>query len=201
MSELKCHIIDDDDAVRDALGFLLSTADIAYESYASAAAFLDVAGQARGCVITDVRMPEMDGLQLVKRLKEVGIGLSVIVMTGHGDVALAVEAMKAGVDDFFEKPFDDDEILGAVRRAMAHSDQDQARKTEKAQVTARIATLSGRERDVLLGLLAGKANKVIAHDLDISPRTIEIYRSNLMTKMHAESISALVRMVMRADPS
>jgi two-component system response regulator FixJ len=199
VSELKCHIIDDDDAVRDALGFLLSTADIAYESYASAAAFLDVAKHARGCVVTDVRMPEMDGLQLVKRLKEVGVGLPVIVMTGHGDVPLAVEAMKAGVIDFFEKPFDDDQILGAVRRAMAHSGQDQAREAEKAEIAARIATLSGREHDVLLGLLAGKANKVIAHDLDISPRTIEIYRSNLMTKMHANSISELVRMAMRAD--
>ncbi len=199
MSELKAHIIDDDDAARDALGFLLSTADVAFESYASAGAFLSVAKDARGCVITDVRMPEIDGLQLVKRLKDIGVTLPVIVMTGHGDVPLAVEAMKAGVIDFFEKPFDDEAILEAVRRAMAHSGEGEARETEKAEISARMATLSGREREVLGGLLAGKANKVIAHDLDISPRTVEIYRANLMTKMHANSLSELVRMAMRAD--
>lgn len=199
MSDLKAHIIDDDDAVRDALGFLLSTADIPYESYASAMAFLDVAGSARGCVVTDVRMPGMDGLQLVRRLKDLGVTLPVIVMTGHGDVPLAVEAMKAGVIDFFEKPFDDEQILEAVRRAMDHSGQRVAREHEKAETAARIARLSGREREVLDGLLAGKANKVIAHDLDISPRTVEVYRANLMTKMSANSLSELVRMALRAD--
>lgn len=201
MTEPKCHIIDDDDAARDALGFLLSTADVAFDSYASAGDFLKVAKDARGCVLTDVRMAEMDGLQLVKHLKAIGVGLPVIVMTGHGDVPLAVEAMKAGVVDFFEKPFDDAQLLTAVHRAMAHSGQDAARETERAEITARIATLSGREREVLGGLLEGKANKVIAHDLDISPRTVEIYRANLMTKMHANSLSELVRMAMRADPS
>jgi two-component system, LuxR family, response regulator FixJ len=199
VSDLKAHIIDDDEAARDALGFLLSTADVLFESYASAAAFLNVARDARGCVITDVRMPEMDGLQLVKRLKELGVALPVIVMTGHGDVPLAVEAMKAGVIDFFEKPFDDEQILQAVGRAMAQSGVGEAREMEKAEIAGRIATLSGREHEVLLGLLAGKANKVIAHDLDISPRTVEIYRANLMTKMHANSLSELVRMAMRAD--
>lgn len=200
MSELKAHIIDDDEAARDALGFLLSTADVPFESYASASSFLGVARDARGCVITDVRMPQMDGLQLVKRLKEIGVTLPVIVMTGHGDVPLAVEAMKAGVIDFFEKPFDDEQILVAVRRAMARSGEGEAREIERAEIAARIATLSGREHEVLLGLLAGKANKVIAHDLDISPRTVEIYRANLMTKMRANSLSELVRMAMRADP-
>ncbi len=199
MSELKAHIIDDDDAARDALGFLLSTADVAFESYASALAFLDAARTAKGCVVTDIRMPDMDGLQLVKRLKEIGVTLPVIVMTGHGDVPLAVEAMKAGVIDFFEKPFDDEALLGAVRRAMAESGQGEARETEKAEIAARIATLSGREREVLDGLIAGKANKVIAYDLEISPRTVEIYRANLMTKMHANSLSELVRMAMRVD--
>jgi two-component system response regulator FixJ len=199
VNELKAHIIDDDAAARDALGFLLSTADVAFDSYASASAFLAVAREARGCVVTDVRMPGMDGLQLVQRLKSMGIALPVIVMTGHGDVPLAVEAMKAGVIDFFEKPFDDEEILRAVRRAMAESGEEEARGAERAQIVARIATLSGREREVLEGLLAGKANKVIAHDLDISPRTVEIYRANLMTKMQANSLSELVRMAMRAD--
>ena len=199
MSDLKAHIIDDDEAVRDALGFLLSTADVPYESYASAVAFLDVARSARGCVVTDVRMPGMDGLQLVRRLKEMGANLPVIVMTGHGDVPLAVEAMKEGVVDFFEKPFDDEQILEAVRRAMADSGKGEARETEKAEIASRMASLSGREREVLDGLLAGKANKVIAHDLAISPRTVEIYRANLMTKMRANSLSELVRMALRTD--
>ena len=198
MSDLKAHIIDDDEAVRDALGFLLSTADVAHESYATAAEFLEIASSARGCVVTDVRMPGMDGLQLVRHLKDMGTTLPVIVMTGHGDVPLAVEAMKAGVVDFFEKPFDDEQIIEAVRRAMTQSGQGEARETEKAEIAARIASLSGREREVLDGLLAGKANKVIAHDLAISPRTVEIYRANLMTKMRANSLSELVRMAMRA---
>lgn len=198
MSELKAHIIDDDDAVRDALGFLLSTADIAYESYAIASAFIEIARDARGCVVTDVRMPEMDGLQLVRRLKDIGVTLPVIVMTGHGDVPLAVEAMKAGVVDFFEKPFDDDLILAAVRRALSQSGEGEAREIEKVEFAARIASLSGREREVLDGLLAGKANKVIAYDLAISPRTVEIYRANVMTKMRANSLSELVRTALRA---
>lgn len=198
MSDLKAHIIDDDDAARDALGFLLESADVPYASFDSAMAFLEIARTAKGCVVTDIRMPEMDGLELVRRLKELGVALPVIVMTGHGDVPLAVEAMKAGVVDFFEKPFDDEQMLTAIHRAMAESGEDEAREVEKAEIGARIASLSGREHDVLLGLLAGKANKVIAHDLDISPRTVEIYRANLMTKMHATSLSELVRMAMRA---
>jgi two-component system response regulator FixJ len=199
VSDLKAHIIDDDDAVRDALGFLLSTSDVPYASYASAAAFLEIAAQSHGCVITDVRMPGMDGLQLVRRLKELGVSLPVIVMTGHGDVPLAVEAMRAGVVDFFEKPFDDELILEAVRRAMAVSGQGEAREVEKAEIAGRIASLSGRERQVMDGLVAGKANKVIAHDLAISPRTVEIYRANLMTKMRANSLSDLVRMALRGE--
>jgi two-component system, LuxR family, response regulator FixJ len=198
MSDPKAHIIDDDDAVRDALGFLLSTADVPYESYASPEAFLEVCHPAKGCVITDIRMPGMTGLQLVRRLQEMGVTLPVIVMTGHGDVPLAVEAMKAGVVDFFEKPFDDEQILEAVRGAMALSGQGEARETERAAIIERIASLSGREREVLDGLLAGKANKVIAHDLDISPRTVEIYRANLMTKMQAKSLSELVRIALHA---
>jgi two-component system response regulator FixJ len=198
VSELKAHIIDDDDAARDALGFLLSTADVPCESYATAGEFLEAARTARGCVVTDVRMPGMDGLQLVRRLRDMGVTLPVIVMTGHGDVPLAVEAMKAGVIDFFEKPFDDEQILDAVRKAMAQSGQDETRNIETGEIAARIASLSGREREVFDGLLAGKANKVIAHDLDISPRTVEIYRANLMTKMHAKSLSELVRMALRA---
>ena len=201
MGEAKAHVIDDDDAVRDSLTFFLSTADIPVESYSGGAAFLDVAREARGCVVTDLRMPGMDGLELVRRLKAMGVGLPVILMTGHGDIPLAVEAMKAGVADFIEKPFDDERMLAAIRSALAQGDEGEARKLQRAELQARLDSLSGREREVLDGLVAGKANKVIALDLDISPRTVEIYRANLMTKMRANSLSELVRMAMRADPA
>ncbi len=195
---LKAHIIDDDEASLEALGFLLDIEGVPFDAYPSAAAFLAVARDAHGCVVTDVRMPDMDGLQLVRRLKVLGVTLPVIVMTGHADVPLAVEAMKAGVIDFFEKPFDDTRILAAIRGALAHSGEGEAREAERARVAERIATLSGREREVLQGLLSGKANKVIALELDISPRTVEIYRANVMTKMYANSLSELVRMALRA---
>jgi two-component system response regulator FixJ len=198
MPEPKAHIIDDDAAARDALAFLLSAADVGAAIYASASEFLAVAKEARGCVITDVRMPEMDGLELLGRLAQIGVTLPVIVMTGHADVPLAVEAMKAGVTDFIEKPFDDELMLSAIRRALATGGQGEARVAERVEIAERIETLSGRERDVLIGLVGGKANKVIAHDLDISPRTVEIYRANLMTKMQARSLSELVRMALLA---
>jgi two-component system response regulator FixJ len=192
------HVIDDDAAARESLAFLLSTADIAVETYASAAAFLAVADAAMGVVVTDVRMPEMDGLQLVRRLKEKGVALPVIVMTGHGDVPLAVEAMKEGVIDFIEKPFDDEIMLSAIRAALSRRGDAAARADERADFLRRIDSLSPRERQVLDGLVAGKANKVIAYDLDISPRTVEIYRAHVMTKMQAQSLSELVRMALVA---
>jgi two-component system response regulator FixJ len=198
MSELKAHVIDDDDDARESLAFLLSTADVLTETYSSAKAFLAVAEKARGVVVTDVRMPEMDGLELVRRLNELGVTLPVIVMTGHGDVPLAVEAMKAGVVDFLEKPFDDEAMLGAIRAAMDRQGRSQAREDERKAFLQRFESLSSRERQVLGGLIAGKANKVIAHDLDISPRTVEIYRAHVMTKMKAQSLSELVRMALVA---
>jgi two-component system response regulator FixJ len=190
------HVIDDDDDARESLAFLLSTADVPTQTYASARAFLKVAGDAKGVVVTDVRMPEMDGLELVRALGDMGVTLPVIVMTGHGDVPLAVEAMKAGVSDFIEKPFDDELMLGAIRKALEVSGVSQARDAEKAELQRRIDSLSTRERQVLSGLVAGKANKVIAYDLDISPRTVEIYRAHVMTKMQAQSLSELVRMAL-----
>jgi two-component system response regulator FixJ len=196
MSEAKAHVIDDDDDARESLAFLLSTADVAVETYPSARAFLAVAAQAAGVVVTDVRMPEMDGLELVRRLGALGIDLPVIVMTGHGDVPLAVEAMKAGVLDFIEKPYDDEIMLGAIRAALARRGEDDARQGERAEFVRRIESLSPRERQVLDGLVTGKANKVIAYDLDISPRTVEIYRAHVMTKMQAQSLSELVRMAL-----
>lgn len=193
------HIIDDDEAVRESLGFLLDTAGFDVRSYESAPSFLKQLPAAEpGCVITDVRMPDMTGLELVKRLSDLGASLPVIVITGHGDVPLAVEAMKAGVVDFIEKPFDDQTILAALNAALTRHADGGERDAERAAMTQRLAGLSSRERQVLIGLVAGQANKVIAQELGISPRTVEVYRANVMTKMQAASLSELVRMALQA---
>ncbi|MEJ0065089.1 MAG: response regulator FixJ [Caulobacteraceae bacterium] len=198
MSEAIAHVIDDDADARDSLAFLLSTADVVVETYPSAQAFLDVAGGASGVVVTDIRMPQMDGLELIRRLNSSGVSLPVIVMTGHADVPLAVEAMKAGVLDFIEKPYDDETMIGAVRAALSSIGERAARDSERAELVRCFELLSQRERQVMEGLVAGKANKVIAYDLDISPRTVEIYRAHVMTKTRARSLSELVRMAMVA---
>jgi two-component system response regulator FixJ len=191
------HVIDDDIGVRQSLAFLLSTAGLAVRVHESAVAFLAALPDAQGgCIVTDVRMPGMDGLELQRRLRENKIGLPVIVMTGHGDVALAVEAMKAGAVDFIEKPFDDEILLRAIRSALARHAQAAENEARRADIRGRLDHLSERERAVLDGLVAGKPNKVIAYDLGISPRTVEVYRANVMTKMQAESLSELVRMVL-----
>jgi len=193
------HVIDDDDAARDSLAFLFRTADVDVRTYASAIEFLAAApALTGGCVVTDVRMPQMDGLELLRRLRALDLGLPVIVMTGHGDIPLAVEAMKAGAADFFEKPFSDDAMLAAVNRALGHRQQERAREAERDAVKEKLVNLSARERQVLEGLVAGKANKAIAFDLGISARTVEIYRANVMTKMDAASLSELVRMALSA---
>jgi two-component system response regulator FixJ len=192
------HVIDDDEAVRDSLSFLLESADFSVKAYDSAVAFLEsVPDVAPGCVITDVRMPEMSGLELVRRLKELGVNLPVIVITGHGDVPLAVEAMKAGVVDFIEKPFNDEAILAALKIALSGEAEADGQDAERMALAQRVAGLSTRERQVLGGLVAGQANKVIANQLGISPRTVEVYRANVMTKMQAQSLSELVRMALR----
>ena len=198
MSAAQVHIIDDDAAVRDALIFLLSTEDIVARGYDGAAPFLAIAGDASGCVVTDVRMPGMDGLELTRRLKASAVDLPIIVITGHADVPLAVEAMKAGVADFIEKPFDDETILDAVRRALAHGARADAYTAERAASAHRLSVLSPRETQVMQGLVDGKANKVIAHDLAISPRTVEIYRAHVMTKTGVKSLSELVRLALTA---
>ena len=193
------HVIDDDEAMRESLSFLLGAVGIEVQTYESAEAFLKVAPTAKaGCVITDVRMPGLSGIELLRRLRELKLGIPVVVITGHGDVPLAVEAMKIGAADFLEKPFDDEALLASVRSALDQVDQDQRRQSERGDIEARLAILSNRERDVLRGLVAGLANKQIAYDLGISPRTIEIYRANLMTKMQAGSLSDLVRMALIA---
>jgi two-component system response regulator FixJ len=191
------HVIDDDKAIRQSLAFLLQAAKLEVKTYASAMAFLDaLPDAAASCVITDIRMPGMSGVDLLRRLNELKIGVPVIVITGHGDVALAVEAMKAGAVDFLEKPFDDDVLLASVQSALKRQDGETKRHTERLEIEGRLAGLSNRERDVLGGLVAGRANKQIAFDLGISPRTVEIYRANLMNKMKAGSLSDLVRMAL-----
>jgi two-component system, LuxR family, response regulator FixJ len=191
------HIIDDDDALRESLAFLLGTARIDVATHASAAAFMEaIPGANLSCVITDVRMPGMSGIELLKRLREMKIEVPVIVITGHGDVPLAVEAMKVGAIDFLEKPFDDEVLLASVKAAIERQGGEIKRNAERAEIEGKLAALSNRERDVLGGLVAGRANKQIAFDLGISPRTVEIYRANLMNKMQAGSLSDLVRMAL-----
>ena len=198
MSEPRVHLIDDDADARDSLSFLLETADVATATYESARAFLDVAGDASGCIITDIRMPEIDGLALLARLNDMGVRLPVIVITGHADVPLAVQAMKLGAIDFIEKPFSETLILAAVARAMENAGPVSRRGPQGVVYGERFAALTAREREVLEGLVAGKSNKTIARDLAISPRTVEIYRANVMTKTRADSLSELVRMAMMA---
>jgi two-component system, LuxR family, response regulator FixJ len=194
------HIIDDDDDARESLAFLLEAADVEVHAYESAVAFLKALPLVTsGCVITDVRMPDIDGMELMRRLHESGSALPVIVMTGHGDVPLAVEAMKLGAIDFLEKPFDDETLLTAVRMALSRKRGDSEQEMRKAEVKERLASLSPREQQVLDGLIAGHPNKTIAFDLGISARTVEVYRANLMTKMQARSLSELVRMALLAD--
>jgi two-component system, LuxR family, response regulator FixJ len=191
------HVIDDDEAARQSLEFLLRTAGVTARTYDSATAFLnELPTIEAGCVITDVRMPGISGIDLLRRLGELQVNLPVIVITGHGDVPLAVEAMKSGAVDFFEKPYEDELLLGSVRSALDRSQQNASRDSKRAEVEARLATLTNREREVLQGLVAGKPNKIIAFDLAISPRTVEIYRANVMTKMVAASLSELVRMAL-----
>jgi two-component system response regulator FixJ len=191
-------IIDDDPAMRDSLAFLLDVNGFKARAHATAAAFLEhIRTSAPDCVVSDIRMPGMSGLDLVRKLKADGVPCPVVAITGHGDIALAVEAMKAGAADFIEKPFDDDALLSAVRSAMA-AKPSAGSDAGRDGAMARLADLSPRERDVLQGLVSGKINKVIAHDLGISPRTVEVYRANLMAKTGARSMSELMRLALAA---
>jgi two-component system, LuxR family, response regulator FixJ len=193
------HVIDDDEALRESLLFLLNAAKFQVRSYESAEAFLDAMGHAEpGCVITDVRMPGITGLELIRRLKTNHAAFPVIVISGHADVPLAVEAMKLGAVEFLEKPFEEGALISAVLGALNRYAQDSKRDLERTTIEERIAALSQRQHQLLLGLVAGHPNKTIAFDLGISPRTVEIYRANVMTKMQAKSLSDLVRMALVA---
>ncbi|ERF82315.1 response regulator [Bradyrhizobium viridifuturi] len=192
-------VIDDDPAMRDSLAFLLDVNGFSVTTHETAADFLDHFGRSNvDCVVSDIRMPGMTGLDLVRKLKADAVACPVILMTGHGDVALAVEAMKAGAIDFIEKPFEDEVLLHAIRDALDSQPAKPADDTAKRQAETRLADLTPRERDVLRGLLAGKINKVIAHDLGISPRTVEVYRANLMAKTSVRSMSELMRIAIAA---
>ncbi|MFT3728117.1 MAG: response regulator FixJ [Terricaulis sp.] len=191
------HIVDDDEAVRDSLSFTLQASDIDVATYPSALDFLTHVGElGQGLIITDVRMPGMNGLELVARLKEQHVTLPIIVLTGHADVAMAVEAMKAGVVDFIEKPFDDNALLNAVENARRRLEGDAGRQAERDDIDSRVTQLTAREHDVFEAIVAGESNKSAAQKLGISPRTVEIYRANVMEKMRARTLSDLVRMAL-----
>lgn len=192
------HVIDDDAAMRESLAFLLDSAGFQAKTYNSADHFLSTGALSEGgCIVTDVRMPGMNGVELARHLRQQGADLPIVMITGHGDVPLAVESMKAGVADFLEKPFDDEALLRAIRGAMSARPSQPAPAADP-HAAETFAGLSPRERDVLQGMVAGKANKVIAYDLGISPRTVEVYRANVMSKTGAGSLAELVRLALAA---
>jgi two-component system, LuxR family, response regulator FixJ len=193
------YVIDDDSALRDSFSFLLVSSGFSVQSFDSAEAFLAAAPQlTEGCILTDVRMPGLDGIELLHRLRESGNAIPLIVMTGHGDVSLAVKAMKLGATDFLEKPFGGDALIKVVRSAFLTKSRGAATDSLGAELISRLASLSQRESQVLKGLVNGKTNKEIAREFDLSPRTVEVYRAKLMTKMQAGSISELVRFAIKA---
>jgi len=193
------YVIDDDEAMRDSLNFLLDSFGFVATLFETAQPFLDALPTlAFGCVVSDVRMPGIDGIELLKRLKALRSTFPIVVMTGHGDVPLAVEAMKLGAMDFLEKPFEDERLIAMIESALRLAEPAAKSDAVAQDIAARIASLSPRERQVMDGLVAGLSNKLIAREYDISPRTIEVYRANVMTKMQAGSLSELVRLAMRA---
>jgi two-component system response regulator FixJ len=198
MHEPVVHVVDDDEDAREALAFMLAAGDFQVRTYASALVFLDALPSAEpGYVISDIRMPDMTGLEMAQRLKTLGSGFPIIIITGHGDIPMAVEAMRVGVVDFLEKPFSEERVFAALDRAA----KAQASESESpdAEVRARVNLLSDRERQVLNRVVSGQPNKIIARELGISPRTVEIYRAKLMTKMQADSLASLVRMALAVE--
>jgi len=198
-AETRIYVVDDDEAVRDSLAFQLEAAGFTVATFPSALDFLKEAeALPPGCVISDVRMPEMDGIELQNRLTELELNFPVVIVTGHGDIALAVRAMKAGAVDFIEKPFTAEAILESIRIAQSRFVEQQASEAASETARQRIALLTPRERDVFEELVRGKQNKVIAYDLDISPRTVEVHRARVLEKMQARSLSELVRAALAA---
>lgn len=193
------YVVDDDDAVRDSLSLLLEARGHRVRGFGLAQEFLDVAAELpEGCLIVDIRMPEMDGLELQQRLNDQSLGFPLIIITGHGDVPLAVRAMKAGALDFIEKPFSSQAILDSVEVALSRVAASEEPNPAAQAATAKLEVLSSRELEVLQGLLAGLPNKSIAYDLAISPRTVEVHRARVMDKMGARSLSELIRIALAA---
>ncbi len=201
MSDKSCtiHLVDDDEAIRRSASFMLRTSGYLVKTYASGVELLKLAKDLTpGCILMDVRMPEMDGLEVQQALKERGVLLPVIVMTGHGDVGLAVQAMKAGAVDFIEKPFEKTVLIGAIEEGFARIEQAGQRQASADEAAVRLEVLTPREKDVLQGLVRGHPNKTIAYDLGISPRTVEIHRANLMSKLGVVSLSEALRIAFTA---
>jgi len=193
------HFVDDEEALRRSVAFLLRTSGYPITTWESGAAFLKGVRHAEpGCVLLDIRMPDMDGLQVQRAMTERGIALPVIILTGHADVAMAVAAMKAGAVDFLEKPFEKAALLAAIDTAFRRLDGLDHAQRRADEARLRIAALTPREQEVLAGLARGLPNKSIAHDLGISPRTVEIHRANLMTKLGVASLSDTLRLAFAA---
>lgn len=194
------HIVDDEEAIRRSAGFMLKTSGYAVSTYASGDAFLQAAKEAEpGCVLLDVRMPGMDGLEVQKVMAERGIAMPVVVLTGHGDITVAVRAMKGGAVDFIEKPFEKAVLLTAITAAFERLDDVEARAARASDAAVAIAALTNREQDVLKGMAQGLPNKTIAFDLGISPRTVEVHRANLMAKLQVKSLSEALRLAFAAS--
>lgn len=188
------HVVDDDEAIRQSAGFLLTKAGYAVNRYADGTTFLRaVTAETTGCVLLDVRMPDVDGLEVQARLSQRGIGLPIIMLTGHGDVTLAVRAVKAGAVEFLEKPFERSVLLRAIELALDRAANSARNDLAAADAMARIAALTARERDVLDGMVLGRPNKLIAFDMNIATRTVEVHRANLMEKLSARSLSEVLR--------
>jgi two-component system response regulator FixJ len=199
MSDEHVFVVDDDADIRDSMRLLLEVAGFKVRNFISAKQFLADDSPKHGCMIADIRMPDMSGLELQEEVTRRHIDLPVIIMTGHGDVPLAVRAMKAGAIDFLEKPFDDEKMLASVRRALEIGSKARSRKAEAMAAKNLLASLTPRERGVLDKLVQGRSNKVVAYELGISPRTVEIHRAHIMGKMDASSLSDLVRVVLAAE--
>lgn len=199
MSDRTIHLVDDDEAIRRSAGFMLKTSGYQVRAYASGVELMKEAKElAPGCILLDVRMPGMDGLEVQQALRDRGIGFPVIVMTGHGDVGVAVQAMKAGAVDFIEKPFEKAVLLSAIEEGFSRIEQTGRSSARADEARVRLQALTPRERDVLEGLVRGHPNKTIAYDLDISPRTVEIHRANLMSKLNVASLSEALRIAFAA---
>lgn len=193
------HLVDDEESIRRSAGFMLKTSGFAVQTYASGIEFLKAVKTAEpGCILLDVRMPGMDGLEVQEVLAERGVTMPVIVLTGHGDVGIAVRVMKAGAVDFLEKPFEKTALLASIGVAFSRLDHSDARSLREAEAKVRVAVLTPREREVLIGLVNGFPNKTIAYDLDISTRTVEVHRANLMTKLEVHSLSDALRIAFAA---